>query len=373
MYTGQNFLTEIRQGATQYQTEFLNPDLAQYLSDQALNQLVEQACREYPQQRSIDKIFGLIRAKVPYPVLQNRLVLLPGIAVQNIVVNAIGPPGVYDIAFASNHYLGVGVQATLSGILGSTNANGNFAYSAGAPATGQYQILSNTSIRIQVATAATIYTSGGTLTLPNMVRDYYHLLITKSYYYGDAYAITQVSNSGPATITIDKNRNFRAGEKVYVTGISGPTNIQGNFFVKPLPNKRLALYTDINLTTSVVPNAAYVSGGTVARVYENETRPYISDDKASIYKPNVRNPRTLQHDQLLSFYPLDYTCYACDVDYVRVPQRFIVTDNIINLELFYNRDFIALMRDTAVKAFDAVTTDGQQYQLLMNQIQQSNR
>ena len=87
MYTGQDFLIEVRQGATQYQTEFLNPALAQYIADQALSQLVEQACREYPQQRSIDKIYGLIRAHVPYPVLQNRLVLLPGIQVTGFRCN----------------------------------------------------------------------------------------------------------------------------------------------------------------------------------------------------------------------------------------------------------------------------------------------
>lgn len=373
MYTGQDFLIEVRQGATQYQTEFLNPALAQYIADQALSQLVEQACREYPQQRSIDKIYGLIRAHVPYPVLQNRLVLLPGIQVAGVSIVSAGPPGVYDVTFASSHFLGVGVQATLSGILGSTNANGNFSYSAGVPATGQYQVLSPTSIRIQVATAAVAYTSGGTLTLPNMVQDYYHLLIAKPYFYGDAYTITQVSNSGPATITIDKNRNFRPGEKVYVSGVGGATDYNGVWYVKPLPNKRLSLYSDINLTTSFIPSLPWTSGGTVARIYENESRQYISDDKISIYKPNIRNPRTMQHDNLLEFLPSEHVCYTCELDYVRIPQRFIVTDNTINLELFYNRDFISLMRDSTVKTFDTVTTDPQQYQLLMSQIQQNNR
>lgn len=374
MYTGQDFLLEIRQGATQYQTEFLNPALAQYIADQALMQLVEQACREYPQQRSIDKIFGLIRANVSYPVYQNRLVLLPGISVSSITITTVGPPGVYTVNFSSPHFLGPLVVATISGVLGSTNANGNFSYSPGPflfP--GQYAILSPTSIRISTGTAATAYVSGGTLTIPNMVPDYYHLLITKPSFYGDAYDIIDVNNSRPATIKINKNANFRNGEKVYVDGINGPTNVNGVRYVKPLPQRRLVLYTDPNLTQSINPNANYISDGYVARIYENETRPYISDDKISIYKPNVRNPRTLQHDTLLEFYPQEYQCYQAEIDYVRTPQRFIVTDKVINLELFYNRDFISLMRDTAVKSFDTVTTDQSQYQLLMSQIQQNNR
>lgn len=83
--------------------------------------------------------------------------------VTSISINSVGAPGIYDVTFSGNHNLGSNVSIRLRGILGSTSANGTFTYSAGAPSTNEFQILSPNSIRIQVSTPATAYTCGGWL------------------------------------------------------------------------------------------------------------------------------------------------------------------------------------------------------------------
>jgi hypothetical protein len=87
--------------------------------------------------------------------------IISDLFVTSIAINSVGAPGIYDITFSENHNLASNVSIRLRGILGSTNANGTFTYSAGAPSTNEFQVLSSNSIRIQVSTSATAYTCGG--------------------------------------------------------------------------------------------------------------------------------------------------------------------------------------------------------------------
>jgi hypothetical protein len=374
MYTGANFLEDIRQISTEYQSEFLNPALAQNIADMALNTIVEDCYRKYPQQRAVDRIYGLIKSSVSYIPNSNILNLYGNtVPISNIVI-AGGSPLTYRITFSSPHGFTIGDLIVIQNVPSPPNANGTYlGVSSITTIPYQFQVFSATEIDVIVSGSGATYAPGGFARFANFVPDYYHLLAAEARFRGDAYTITGANNATTATVTLNSQTNLRAGEMVYIEGVLGMTSINGNFYVKPLPANKYALYADKNLTIPVIPNAAYTSGGTLSRVYSKFTKTQVADERISIYKPTLNNPRTIQNRTQLLFLPTEYECYEALLDYICKPQRFIVTDNTIDLEAFYNRDFIENMKQLAVMAFNTSSEDPEQYQLLQAQLAANNQ
>ncbi|MEQ1825946.1 MAG: LamG-like jellyroll fold domain-containing protein, partial [Pirellula sp.] len=75
-------------------------------------------------------------------------------------------------------------------------------------------------------------------------------------------AITAASNANPITITTASTTGLVNGQLISISGVAGNTSANGTYFVKVVSSTSFELYTNAALTTGVVGNAAYTSGGT---------------------------------------------------------------------------------------------------------------
>lgn len=93
--------------------------------------------------------------------------------------------------------------------------------------------------------------------------------------------ITAISQANPGAVTI-ASHGFSNGNEVYITGISGMTELNGrNFKVANVTTNTFTLTDLYGTVIDTTSFTAYVSGGTAARVYELTT-PYAKADLFSL-------------------------------------------------------------------------------------------
>jgi hypothetical protein len=195
-----------------------------------------------------------------------------------------------------------------------------------------------------------------------MVPDYWHLLTTRAKYVKDSYyTITGATNASPIRITIGQRNNLRTGQKVSIANVGGNTNANGVRYIKTINSYQFEIYADKDLQTPIVGNAAYTSGGEVLRIFYEYCERVFSDQKLAPFKKSTIDiPGVEVGDNFMKFYPADETCSEISLDYIALPTGNLIidiTNNIIDLEIYYPQKFLFFILEEAVIIFSDKTRD----------------
>jgi hypothetical protein len=100
-------------------------------------------------------------------------------------------------------------------------------------------------------------------------------------------AITAITNANPGVIT-DTAHGYNNGDWVFLTGIGGMTQLNGNYFIVQNATANTFTLTDlVNIPIDTTTFGVYTSGGTAARVYSISS-PYAGSDLT--FNPITQNP-----------------------------------------------------------------------------------
>lgn len=98
-----------------------------------------------------------------------------------------------------------------------------------------------------------------------------------------AKTITAMTNASPGLFT-SVAHGYAIGDEVYITGLAGPSGINGKFYLIAAAGFTVNTFTLTDIFGTVIDtttSGAYVSGGTASRVYEI-TSPYLTSDLSNI-------------------------------------------------------------------------------------------
>ncbi len=181
----------------------------------------------------------------------------------NAVTGTASSGGLIKLTITSTRGIWSGSTMVVSGVVGTTEANGTWAVT----------VVDGTHVTLNGSTYTNAYVSGGTTSdISGYMRVVYQGgLITES-----ALNITGVSNANPAVISITAH-GYSVGDWISINGVDGIPQLNGlSWIVATVPTSGTFTVTD--LFGNVFNNsAAYVSGGTAARIYTTPT-PYLAAD-----------------------------------------------------------------------------------------------
>lgn len=200
-----------------------------------------------------------------------------------------------------------------------------------------------------------------TLTSTGLIPDYLHLLAIKSKYTFNLFiSLSAATNATPIVITVNERSNLRTGDNIEISGVIGNTNANGVFYLKKLSDFKFSLYSDIDLQVPVAGNAAYISGGTISRIYYKYAKLYRSDTKIGVLaQPTVDYPKYETVSNLIKLYPTG--CQQVTIDYITTATVLIdVSNNVIDLELTYPYQFLQYVSTTAASIFSGEVKDNEQ-------------
>jgi hypothetical protein len=188
-------------------------------------------------------------------------------------------------------------------------------------------------------------------------------------------------NAANVVLGLSNFNSIRTGDQVQISGITGNTNANGIFYVKMVNQLQMALFSDKYLSTPIVGNGAFGGTGLISKVYYNYCTPYLSDEKISpSNNPKVNKPKYEVANNLIKLYPQDIPVLEVTIDYIRKPFPIYsnlatpsfypieVTDNTINLEDYYPKDFLIMIKDKAAETFLSEVRDSLGTQLQQNAI-----
>ena len=198
-----------------------------------------------------------------------------------------------------------------------------------------------------------------------LIPDYNHLLSLRAKFTAPLYVtLSGATNASPIVITTNKRNNIRTGDNIEISGVIGNTAANGVFFPVKISDFRYQLFSDAAHQVPVVGNGAYISGGTISRVYYNGARIYRSDEKiGTLATPTVDYPKFETVQNVIKLYPSNQVCQEITVDYITtlavIPD---VTDNVIDLELTYSYQFLMYLVSVAAEIFSGEVKDREQQQ-----------
>jgi hypothetical protein len=127
------------------------------------------------------------------------------------------------------------------------------------------------------------------------------------------------------------------------------------------------VYSDESLSTPITVGAIpsplpYVYG---SKVHSNWAKYLQSDRRISRSGiPTLSEPRFNQDKNFFLIHPQDKFTISASVDYIRKPNiNILVTDNSLDLSLFYSETLLNRLTDEAVKMFYQEVRDPNQYQV----------
>lgn len=259
------------------------------------------------------------------------------------------------------------IQQNYTGFLNTLEANRLFKQALYQSIEAKYRVLAEQrefdNLTGIIKTEIQYTPVGGQLTLTStgIVPDYLHLLAIKCKFTAPLFInLSGASNATPIVITVTERSNLRTGDNVDISGVIGNTNANGVFYLKKLSDFKFSLYSDIDLQVPVSGNAAYISGGTISRVYYRYAKLIRSDNKISTFAtPTVDYPRYETVTNLIKIYPAN--CQEVLLDYITTSAVTIdVSNNTTDLELTYSYQFLQYIITTAASIFSGQVKDGEQ-------------
>lgn len=315
--------------------------------------VVNEKLDNYGIQKNREEISFLIKTGVVKSINNNKL----GIASVPVQSVTISTPTVFQVVFANPHNLVSGDQITISGVQGTltiSQANGTFTPS----------IVDSTSILITVASATGVHTANtGEMTFSKLLSDYYRLLIAKARVIeNDELTVSAASNYTPIKVKVTGQNNLRSGDQITISGITGNTNANGDFYIRKSNSKEFELFSDAILKVPVAGNANYISGGTVVRSNYEYCKELVSDKKIAVYSwSDPYTPLYETTDKYLKFHPEENVIDQVTIDYCKVPKEIDFNDTTTDYTLFYNDKFLLYLIDQAAKTFGFEIRDTELY------------
>lgn len=95
-----------------------------------------------------------------------------------------------------------------------------------------------------------------------------------------SFAISAATKANPGVLTVTGN-NFVTGEWIYVTGVTGMTELNGNYYSVSVSGASVSLFDLNGNPVDTTGFTTYISGGTASRVYTLPS-PYLAADLALI-------------------------------------------------------------------------------------------
>ncbi len=324
----------------------------------ALYRVINERIANLTVQKNYDEISFLIKVGQSYSLNSNKIItgLTPVVSV------AIISATIYEITCGFPHNLITGDSVVISGIQGTTNANGT--YSVTVVNSAVFRITVGSAIGVNIANTGSFY---GTKQIP----DYYRLTAIKTTFRGDrSLSITKAAKTTPIRVSFTGVNSLRTGEQVFIQGVGGNTNANGTFYINKVNSGTIDLYSDAHLLSPVVGNANYTSGGTIVSVESEYATPIDSDRKiSSLSQATIKFPKFEESQHSLVIYPLDYVCINTTLDYISTPKEIDFFDTDTNYTLYYNDKFLYYLIDSATKIFLAEIRDTEGYQIMSKETQ----
>jgi hypothetical protein len=344
-----NFEQKVDKAYTGY---YDNTKLNRLFKD-TLYRVVNEKLDNYGIQKNREEISFLIKTGVVKSINNNKICTAEVPVSSVTIVN----PSVFQVTFDNPHNIVSGDSVTISGVQGTltiTQANGTFTPT----------IVDDFSIEITVAFATGVHTPNtGEMTFSKLLNDYYRLLTTKARVKeNDELTIIGASNYSPIKVKVDEYNNLRSGEKITISGVSGNTNANGDFYIRKVNSKEFELFTDAILKVPVSGNANYTSGGIAVRSNYEYCKELVSDKKIAVYSwADAQTPLYETSDKYLKFYPNENTIDQITIDYCRKPFEIDFKETAVDYTNFYNTKFLFYLIDQAAKTFGFEIRDNELY------------
>lgn len=373
--TGAQIFSNLKKQVNTAYTGQINASLFNYISERAVVSIVDEAIQGLPSQTAYDAISKLIKTEKEFTPYNSQVLLKP-LMVASATVTVLNTE--VQITFDRPHNLSASVIASdnypalqISGVIGvmaSGQDDGlNHAWYNDVVVVNEYTLGFNVSGFTTQALNTTV-TGLGKMTSEAWVTDYYYLLTTNATYTETLnVSIKSILKTSKFTkINISLANNIANRELLNFTNFSGLSTI-GDKYVLKQSQGTIVLYDDENLTIPTILTGTYVSGGTIKRIHSAYTKPYISDEKNTIYVPTVRYPRQESNDNRIKVYPLDsskYTQTTYKIDYVSLPIAIDSTDTNYDYEQVYNKEFLKMYYVKAATIFLETLKDLEMFQIL---------
>lgn len=330
------------------------------LLQEALVQSIENKYDALSEQKEFDDLNSVIKLNQIFE-LNNNKIYTTSIPIKNI---QIGNPTTIITAIPHNLVTGdkvffTEVQGTISAVI----INIFFTVTVTSPT--EFTIPLNSTTFVYISPSGHISQHQSSNSIPKLIYNYNHLLSVKAKYTQTLnLKVTDVSNTQPIRIKVDKRNNIKTSELLSLSGVVGNTNANGTFYVKKVNTYQFDLFQDKDFLIPTTGNGDYQGTGVVSRIYYKNARALFSDQKISIYEnASVQSPKVERGEQMLQIAPYDSKCYEITIDYISdLLQNINVLDSVINLEDYYHIDFVYFVLNYAVNLYAQRVKDVELFQ-----------
>lgn len=407
--TGQSFYNDFQNDSGFAFTGYLSPIMANSLFEEAFVRVMAEIFINGKQDiTNKDSLSTLVRTNVVInpvinnvasPLINNQFYVEP-LSIYNVTATSGGGNTTYTYQTFLPHNFVITQNIIIQGVAGFTGTALPNGYVQVATTPTPYTftvIVAGTLVGAYTVNSGICVAQGGQLYwqqnpgVPTSIigTDYWRLLTIKSQYFMPVnqtpsmlkwsvplFINNSTGNGVDVVVNFSNYNNIRTGDYINITGITGNTNANGNFYIQMYNELSGGLFTDKYLQDAVTGNGTFGGSGVISRIYYNYCKPYLSDEKISpLNKPNARNPLYENANSLIKLYPQDFVVQQCTIDYVgkpfqiynnlSTPSYYFIesTDNTVNLENYYPKDFLILIKQTAVQMYLAELRDGNGIQM----------
>ena len=226
------------------------------------------------------------------------------------------------------------------------------------------------TIEVETTTSGVPVTSntGSVVSEDIMLEDYLHILAMKVNMYSllenDTDPLYKLYNGTPAVVEFFRPAKIRTFDRVAGIILNNPS---GTAYVKQISEFKYEIYSDKDLLVpfTVLNVPSPLPTIKAAKVHSNWAKYLQSDRRISRSgEPTLINPRFNQDRNFFLVHPQDKVTISVSVDYIRKPNiSILVTDNSLDLSLFYSETLLNRLTDEAVKMFYQEVRDPNQYQV----------
>jgi hypothetical protein len=187
--------------------------------------------------------------------------------VTRTVTNAADAGGLIRITLDSTRGLMTGMATVISGVVGTTEANGAWIIT----------VIDGTDIDLQDSVFANAYVSGGISVTPNA--GYMRIKSNGAYVVEDAQDITNITQGNPGVFTYDNSDyTLQNGDWIFVTGVGGMTDFNGLvWIVYDVTGTDFSVTDLFGVPVETLSFSAYTSGGSLERIFTSPA-PYAAVD-----------------------------------------------------------------------------------------------
>lgn len=348
MTTGAEVLKITLAKIDKFYSKYLDPIKWNRIFRMALVNVSEKKYMGFTTQKELDELRFAIKANQVFPVRNSKISITP-----LIITDIVASSGSLTITTLTDHNLVVNDTVTVSGALGITtvpDVNGTFVITS----------VNNTNqFEVNVSFSSGTYTPNtGSLTHPQMIADYYHLLTVrcKTSQPFRNLMVSEVINRTPAIVVFNRHNNIATGDQIVISNHPN-ASVNGTWYYESINDIKGRLWQNSALTVPVLCTASTTVGGNINRVYYDYAEPLYSDRKISDfeYLGQYDNPKVETSDGILTFYP---DTSEIIIDYYSKPTTYIdVMDNILDLESVYPMKFIYRIIDEAILIYSIPSRD----------------